>query len=111
MRVCRPTPAARLGRPTQPAASRPAGTGTKDRCMVEPSRYTATARLLGPSRKGQSPAAEPESSPCQSLVRQQFKLRFQLLDALGQIVDQLTFGIGQRAVFQIIARADSGLHA
>src|ERR1700733_2707601 len=97
-------PSATPQRPTEPTADRRAGTVTRGPCTAAPSRCSAAEPRrpeLAPPTKG----AGGSSSFRQAILRQQLELRFQVLDALGKIVDQLTLGIGQRAVLQIIAIA------
>src|ERR1700677_4686024 len=96
--------------PTAPIADHRAGTTTKGPCTVAPNRYRPAAQKLNHVPGSQPPTSQPRaraagsSSSRQPILRQQLDLRLQLLDALGQIVDQLALGIGQGAVFQVIAR-------
>src|SRR5580698_3336395 len=101
-------PSATLRMPTGLIADRRPGTATQDRCRVAPNMCISAAR-----RSIQEPTAQPTTNAApssalgQPIFRQQLNLRLQLLDALGEVVDQLTLGIGKSSVFEIVARVDA----
>src|SRR5580700_1126759 len=90
--------------PRQPIADRQAGTWTPGPCRVGPNRCTCAEPLQQARKKRPTrlPAREARSSSLhQTLLGQQLELRFELIDALGEIVDQLTLGVGKSAVLKI----------
>src|SRR5271170_6257628 len=100
---------ARPQTPTEPIADRPADTTTKDPSRVRPNRYRQAVHQLDQVPGPQPPTSQSRargagsSSFRQPIFRQQLNLRLQLLDALGQVVDQLALWIGKSAVLQIVA--------
>src|SRR5580704_17230249 len=105
-------PFAKPPMPTPPDRDRWPGSLIRAASTALPNTSISAAQRPAHRRYSRAAGQQPKSSEAsppfgQSLFGEHPHLRFELLDAARQLIDQLTFRIGQISVFEIVARVDT----